>query len=296
MIKKVIIQDIEYIYCDKVKDDSKIRLSFDSLAQVTFDLSFENWYQNGYWQNNYIPHVLIHNDKVVANVSVNIIDIFIDGANKRVLQLGTIMTNEQYQNRGLSKYLINTVLDKWKNHCDCIYLYANDRVVDFYPKFGFVKAKEFQASHVLNSVKNKARKLDMQNPMDRQILLNAYQKSNNYSKVAMINNVGLLMFYCSQFLKDCVYYSEEFKLVVVAEYENEIMNCIDIFGDSDLSLTKVLPLFANENTTQVIFGFTPIENIYSDLLVQEDTTLFVYSEKENIFEQEQIRMPFLSRT
>ena len=36
------------------------------------------------------------------------------------------------------------ILQNWSDRCDGIYLFANDTVLDFYPKFGFLPAEEAQ--------------------------------------------------------------------------------------------------------------------------------------------------------
>lgn len=82
----------------------------------------------------------------MANVSVNIIDIEIQEQVKRYIQIGTVMTDCNYRNKGLSRKLMDKILQDWKDKCDAIYLYANDSVLDFYPKFGFIKAMEYQYS------------------------------------------------------------------------------------------------------------------------------------------------------
>ena len=63
-----------------------LRKSFNDLASNVFGISFEAWYQKGYWTPKYIPFSYIDGEKVVANVSVNQIDLVINGENKRGLQ------------------------------------------------------------------------------------------------------------------------------------------------------------------------------------------------------------------
>ena len=58
------------------RDNDILRKSFNELAKDTFCLDFEDWYQNGYWKDNYIPYSVTDNDRVVANASVNIMDFF----------------------------------------------------------------------------------------------------------------------------------------------------------------------------------------------------------------------------
>jgi len=132
--------DTMYAFSNDVCNDTKKRNSFIKLAKSVFGLDFEPWYNSGYWTTDYIPHVLLDGEVVVANVSVNIINILHDGQEKRYVQLGTIMTAPEYRNCGLSRWLMEKIIDEWQDKCDCMYLYANDSVIDFYPKFGFEKA------------------------------------------------------------------------------------------------------------------------------------------------------------
>lgn len=82
----------------------------------------------------------------MANVSVNIMDFVILGEEKRYVQIGTVMTDENYRNQGLSRTLIKKILKEWENKCQGIYLYANNSVLNFYPKFGFSVCSEYQYS------------------------------------------------------------------------------------------------------------------------------------------------------
>src|SRR5574344_952706 len=82
------------------RDDKQLRDSFNELSEKTFGLSFENWYQNGYWKDNYNPYSVIVDGKVVANVSVNRINTMMSGEKKYFIQLGTVMTDEEYRGRG----------------------------------------------------------------------------------------------------------------------------------------------------------------------------------------------------
>ena len=80
--------------------DAALRASFNALAEATFGLSFENWYRLGYWGSNYTPYSVFEDGKIVANVSVNRTDMMIGGQRKRLYQLGTVMTDPEYRNRG----------------------------------------------------------------------------------------------------------------------------------------------------------------------------------------------------
>ncbi|MDE7250589.1 MAG: GNAT family N-acetyltransferase, partial [Lachnospiraceae bacterium] len=134
-----------------VRNSETLRKSFNKLAKETFDLDFEDWYQNGFWRDKYIPYSMVIDGEVAANVSVNRTDMLWNGRRKHLIQLGTVMTKETYRNRGLIRRLMEEIAKDFATEADGIYLFANDSVLDFYPKFGFRKAVEWQYSKKISA-------------------------------------------------------------------------------------------------------------------------------------------------
>lgn len=243
----------------------------------------------------YIPHVLLDRDRIVANVSVNIIDTLWKNQSKRYIQLGTVMTDCEYRQRGLSRWLIERILETYKEECDAIYLFANDSVLDFYPKFGFVKRNQYQCQIPIIPKVGQLRLLDMSSKEDKALLIEKYRKSNPFSALPMEENVGLLMFYCSQFLKDNVYYIEKYDAIVIMEQEDENMICYDIFCDANNDLENLLSTIARAQTKNILLGFTPKKSdSYENFILKGEDTLFVLEEAEDIFAGNKIMFPLLS--
>lgn len=88
------------------RDNERYRKSFDELSKTTFDLSFEDWYQNGFWKEDYIPYSIVDGSKVVANVSVSKMKFNYNGKIKHYIQLGTVMTDKAYRNQGLIRRIM----------------------------------------------------------------------------------------------------------------------------------------------------------------------------------------------
>lgn len=279
-----------------IRDNIKLRESFIALAIRTFDLSFESWYQNGYWADKYIPYAMLDGEKVVANASVNIIDTVWNGHPKRYIQIGTVMTDMEYRNKGLSRRLMEQILSDWQDKCDAIYLFANDTVLDFYPKFGFVKETEYQCSMPVVPKSGAIKQLNMSSDEDQAFLKKYYAKSNPFSELPMLNNYGLLMFYCASFMKDCVFYCEEFDAVVVAMQNNDTLMCFDIYCDDNKSLRDILSTVASKKTSNVVFGFTPKDtgDCTVNAIEGEDDTLFILKSKDNVFARNKVMFPSLS--
>ncbi len=290
------INGVAYTFCNAVASNDAIRNSFNILAEKTFGIEFEDWYRQGYWGSDYSPQVLLDGERVVANVSVNWMPILWKSQRKLYIQLGTVMTDPDYRGRGLAGFLLNKTIGEWQDRCDAMYLFANASVLDFYPKYGFVKAEEYQSRMPAHKKAGNARKLDMSCEEDKKLLTEAYGRANPFSSLSVINNTGLLMFYCLKYRKDNVYYIKEFNAVAIVEYNNDAMICYEIFCDNDKKLIDILAVLAREETKEIIFGF-PLEKTEggtAELLQEEDTTLFLLKNKENLFKENKLMFPLLS--
>ena len=289
-----------FTFCKDIKDNQKYRYSFNTLAQKTFGLSFEKWYLSGFWSDKYQPYTLLDGEQVVSNASISIINTLRDGVSKRYIQIGTVMTSPEYRNIGLSKFLINKIFEDWLSCSDAVYLYANDSVLNFYPKFGFVKAYEYQATIQIEPKAGSVRKLNMSNDADIATLYHFYQKSNPFSELPMIDNWGLLMFYCSSHISDFVFHIEDSDAVVIARKDKDTLTVFDIFCENEAALSDILGVAAKANSDcgNIKLGFA-LKSASEDklsLLHEENTTLFILDKKNNIFENRKTMFPLLSHT
>lgn len=85
------------------RENKELRDSFNELAKKVFNLEFEEWYRNGFWNEKYIPFSVVIDGKVVANVSVNKCDMNYNGEVLKLIQLGTVMTDPRLQRKWLCR-------------------------------------------------------------------------------------------------------------------------------------------------------------------------------------------------
>lgn len=296
-----------------VMQNATLRKAYNELAEKTFGLNFEPWYQSGYCGNTHIPYTLFDGKKAVSNVSVNVMEIAWQGKVRHYIQLGTVLTDPAYGGQGLSRYLMEEVLRDWKDKSDAIFLFANQSVLEFYPRFGFERQTQYQWSMSMQAMTGEKEsvgkgnketkkliieKLDMKKPEHINLLKNCYEKGNPFSKLQTVNGFGLLMFYCSSFLKDCIYYIPEMDVVVIAELEDGVLYCLDIFCEAGKELNQILSTVAGEKINQVVFKFTPTEQKECKIqrIEDEDDVLFVLKGKENIFAEEKLLFPEIAHT
>lgn len=284
-----------YVFVKDYKDDNILRKSLNDLAEKTFGINFEGWYQSGYWREKYIPYSIIENEKVVSNISVNLMNFICDETVKHYIQLGTVMTDINHRNMGLSRYLIEMIIKEYKNKVDGIYLFANDSVLDFYPKFEFTKNTEYQYSKSveINTPKSVIQ-IAMSNDEDWNKLEKAIQ-TNAYNGQFEMDNIGLIMFYIISFMKDNVYFIEGFKAYVIAEVKNNTLLIHNIFSEEKVEVDNIISAFGEE-INQVILGFTPNNKsgYIKQELNKEDSTLFVRGNGLIDFKDDKKMFPILS--
>lgn len=124
------------------KDIETYKESFNELAKIVFGLDFKKWYEKGCWNDKYICYSYVDGEKVIANASINKMTLVSSGKEYKAIQVGTVMTHPDYRNQGLSRKLMNHIIEKYEQEYDFIYLFANESVLDFYPRFGFGKVQE----------------------------------------------------------------------------------------------------------------------------------------------------------
>ena len=276
------------------RHDKALRDSFNALAEQTFGLHFEGWYRNGFWGDNYDPHSIVIDGEVAANVSVNRTDLVFGGKRYHILQLGTVMTAPEHRGKGYGRAIMDYI-EKTYADVDGIYLFANDTVVDYYPRFGFRPAREMAYSKSFDLIgENKTEQVLMDGPAAWEKLAAAMEKSTFREGCPMVDNPGLIFFYVSQFMQDAVYFVPHLDAWVIAEPEEGRLTIHNIFADSTVTIEDVVRAFGNVG--RVHLGFAPADPTGWEIseLREEDTHFFVKGAVFAEFEERGLRIPSLS--
>ena len=257
------------------RNNEVLRASFNRLAEKTFGLNFENWYRNGFWKDNYIPYSVVIDGEVVSNVSVNACNMNYKGKLVKLIQLGTIMTDDDYRGNGYARALMEEVLKDYDGKVDGIYLFANDSVLEFYPKFGFKEAKEYQYSkEVTISGECTAQNVPLRDKIDFDRTVEILDTKKQNAQLYMVDNPGLYMFYLSQFMTENLFYIEECNSYAIAEVEDDTLILHTIIGNG--AVDEVIRAFGSQ-VKKVVLCFTPKDTsgLEKSELHEEDTTFFV---------------------
>lgn len=272
---------MNYEMISDYKDNKMYRDSFNKLAESTFDINFEEWFRSGFWNDKYVCYSYIDNNEVISNVSINKMNLIYQGENYSALQIGTVMTHPNYRGQGLAKNLLNHVIAKYEDQYDFLYLFANDTVLDFYPKFGFERIEESSFTVDACNLKKKASKLKKLNPdnkTDFQLISRIVSERAPLSNILDVKeSEDLLMFYVLIALKNELYYLEELDVIVLMEQEGTDLYVLDILSTKKLDVVEVLSYLSTKKIETIHLLFTPEKSKYIDAayIIETEDMLFV---------------------
>ena len=219
------------------------------------------------------------------------------GEKKRYIQIGTVMTDVDYRNRGLNKFLLEKIQEDWNEKCHFIYLFANNTVLNFYPKFGFFRTKEYEYSKRVDQqvVKDDLEQLNMDTQTNRDKLYDYAKNSVAFSVLSMNENADLVLFYCITAMKDCVFYIKSLDVIAVAKFENHQLKLLDVFAKGEVKLDEVIRAFSHYKIDRVVLGFTPKDtSTYECEEICNDDALFIQEGKTQLFDENKVMFPLLS--
>lgn len=178
---------------------------------------------------------------------------------------------------------MESVCEAWTDRCDGMFLFANDSVLDFYPKFGFQPMQEMIFERTAEQPgSNPAKRLrvtplSVRSDADMQLLRRLFAAGNPFARFAMAGNEGLMRFYAEQFLNGGLRYLPEADMAVMIEEDGDTATVWDCFGGDAVPLAEVLAAVVSPGIRRVRLGFTPADpaGFTAQPLKEDDTTLFV---------------------
>ena len=274
------------------------RHMLNDLTRKTFGFDFEGWVTNGYFEGDYIPYSIEHEGKIISNVSANRMQFMQNGVLKNYIQIGTVMTDENYRKQGLAADLIRRVIKEYEHACDGIYLFGNLDAIGFYQKMGFEMMNQYRyfvKEEFCSSEKAETRFKPLKDLGEekKKQYLDRVRESAPHSSFEQMNKYGLQMFYTSGL--DNVFYAKDIDCFIVFE-QGEYPVLQSVLCKEKIALTEVLKRL---NIDRCRLGFTPLdedmEKCFSEVYDGgEDYRLFYMGEALRSIEQDKLYFPDLS--
>ncbi len=264
------------------KGDRHLLPAFFEFTETVFpSTDFHKWHQLGYWTGNYEPHTLISEGRIISNVSATLMDIFINGSRKKGVQIGTVGTIPEERGHGLSRQLMDHVIKKYKTKADIFFLFANETVLEFYPKFGFSRVAESLYQTAVNSGNNSSglKKMDLRNKDDRDII-NRFA-SNRIPLTSLFGAEGyesITWWHLLNVYRNDIYFSEEDDILLIMYPSKNKLKLIDVISTKPPDPQRLINEISGfGNTSSILYHFPPdqIPFPYDNMIRDEDTMFFV---------------------
>ena len=226
-----------------IRNQPQLKQSFFELAKATFGLQFEQWDSLGYWDDTYCPYAFEVDGKIIANVSISLGTMIVDGQAYKSVQIGTVMTDPAYQGQGLSRQLMEKALVDVEKE-DLIYLFANKSVLHFYPKFGFETRTQGTftiETKNLHLAPTDVKKIDIFDEKARKLFYEAVvHRLPTSSTMSMLQNENIVMFHALTQYKDAIYYVPAFQAFVIAIEHEDHFQLVDVISKHPIDLVALI--------------------------------------------------------
>lgn len=247
---------MDYKYVEGYQSDNRLIERYFKFTQRVFQIDLNDWRTAGYWGKEYIPHSFIYNDQIIANISACLMQIQIQGQSLSAVQLGSVGVLPEYRGRGFSRLLMEKVLKKYIN-VPLVFLFANQSVLDFYPKFGFKRINESvsQVDLADKPVRNRsAKKIDIESECLKRLLAEKLQ----HSMIADARgNHSIYWFHLIYNYRNDLYYIEDKDVLFIAKYKGNCATVIDVLSTNPIRFPEISDYIIKRDTKKIIFHFTP---------------------------------------
>src|SRR5688572_12640916 len=114
--------------------DTEWQEAFHRYIQRVFPrVSFRQWCEYGGWTDDYAALALTSGSEIVANASLQRMNVIVDGHALTGWQLGAVGTIPEWRGRGLQRQILSQAM-QMPQTAGLMFLFSNPRVVDFYPR------------------------------------------------------------------------------------------------------------------------------------------------------------------
>jgi len=243
--------------------DTGLHALYCSYVRSVFSRAdFAAWIGFGDWDANYRAFSILEQDRIVANAALTRMRLILDGEEQLAWQMGAVGVLPEARGRGLARIVISAALDACSDAP--VFLFANPKVRQFYPRFGFVARQEHVFTHAFacrpagaNGQSERAPELDLTAKGSRDMIQRLSEHGLPTSKrFAARGYGGTIRWYLDNRLlapprivaDDCL---------VFAQQRGDCLYIQDILSMRQFDLAACIPSLIEQPMTHLRFGFTP---------------------------------------
>ncbi len=242
-------------------DDSEWHERFFAFAENAFRAGniFRRWTELGGWHPGYEVFAIERNGEILSTAGREQMQLVIDGKETSGYQLGAVATRSDCRNQGLSRRLLCRLLAEEEAPKLPVILFANPRVLDFYPRFGFARIlqRRFTATVTIEPAPPPAPTLDMDEPHDRARLADLCRRARAPGTVLSARDYFPTLLWHLLYKPMPVFWLDEMDAALVASVADDRLFLHDVIAARAFDLTPILPRLIPNRVRSLEFGFAP---------------------------------------
>lgn len=250
------------------RDDEAYRRSLNQLSLDVVQYDVESWYQAGWWDDTFLCYSYLDGQTVVANMSAYKMAFIIDGQRIEGLQACFAITHPAYRKQGLCENLFKFILETDIPPSCIVYgLTVHETMKRLQLRHGFHLQPQSEFFLPLEPgyrpalAQSRRRWLDLTSNADRDLLMIFARERIPLSRTFDVEHTHhMLLFHCfSDLFKQTLAFLPDEDVIVSYKREGDRLHLYDLLARHDIDLSSVLASLLEENTSEVIFYFTPPE-------------------------------------
>jgi len=259
------------------KNDHTYEVLFDDLIKEVFGFSFDTWLERKLWDDRYESYSIIKDGLMLANLCIFKADMIVKGQRFPAIQLGAVCTRKSSRGKGLSRLLMEHALSLYTD--TPAFLFANDSVVDFYPRFGFRQEQTYKPT-IVTAINNYVQAMPL-SPDDvsfQDVLKNRASHSTVFD---CLNADSIQMFHYLKDYEDAIYKLPKCGAIIVAHQADAHLFIADVIAKKPVTFEQIKSELPFTGVEMIEFGFCPdwldVKPTW-ELVSMSDVMFFVKSE------------------
>lgn len=257
------------------------------------------WRDYGGWTEDYEVFAIVDGGKIVSTIGRSRMQLVINGEDQMGYQLGAVATLEPYRRRGLARRLMTWVIDELDAPDQPIILFANDSVLDFYPRLGFrrIPQRRATAKVFIESSGTHAPRFDPSSAVDRSRLAKLCARARPSRGPLAARNYNWILLWNLICGPATAFWLREVDALIATSVAKEQLVIHDVIATQPFNLELAIPTLITQPVTELEFILDP-ENWWPTPIRSEpddaDATLFARGRASTI--ERPVQFPELART
>ena len=238
------------IHVQNYQSESYIQRCNPLMKQV-FGRTLEHWYRTGAWNRQFECYAKLDGPRMLAQVGVVHLTLLLGETKCQAIELNGVAVSPEVRGRGYARELLAHILQKYAS--TPAFLFANDTVLDFYPKFGFRRRRDLlpvamEAFDHPDLVPNRLSPDEARPLLEQRLRLSTATDAEDGLPIALFHLYGDYAPHIYAIGKD---------LAVVARQQGTTLHISDLFGRREIDWETLLPQLPFRRIERIEFGFTP---------------------------------------